>query len=157
MNTSIASYLKIVSFYIAVLLLCSSFTWKDETKIRSANWQILLSTSEIEICYRYEDCKLPASGLNNENVYLRVTNKTSTILKVEWAAEYWYNNKCSGCEEGNQENNKSITLNPMEAKEGKCSENCESELKIFSKMLGQGTRSELTNFNLKNIKILSLN
>lgn len=157
MNTSIASSLKIASFCIAVLFLCSSFTLKDETKIRSANWQILHSTSEIEICYRYEECKLPASGLNNENVYLKITNRTANTLKVEWATEYWYNNKCNGCEEGSQENNKSIILNPMEAKEGKCSENCESELKIFSKMLGKGTRSELTNFNLKNIKIYPIN
>jgi uncharacterized protein YcfL len=145
--------LKLYTLSVSLILLSSSFTINDnEPKKRSADWQLFYSNAQIDVRYRYSECNL-ANGSNNENVYLQIINKTENPINVEWNTEYWYNGKCNGCESGNMENHKSVSLKPMETKEGTCSENCENPLKIFSKMLGSGTRSELTDFNLKNIEI----
>jgi uncharacterized protein YcfL len=128
-----------------------SFTG-NEPKKKSAEWQPLYSTDQITIRYRYSECKL-ANGSNNENVYLQVVNKTNEPLNIKWNTEYWYNGKCNGCESGNLENQQSIHLKPMETTEGTCSEKNSNSLRILSKMLGAGSKSELTDFNLKDIEI----
>jgi uncharacterized protein YcfL len=154
MKTAIIKFrLKLYTLSASLILLSSSFViTENEPKKRSADWQLLYSTGQIDVRYRYSECSL-ANGSNNENVYLQIVNKTAGTIKVEWNTEYWYNGKCNGCESGNMENHKSVSLKPMETKEGTCSENCESPLRIFSKMLGSGTKSELTDFNLKDIEI----
>jgi hypothetical protein len=143
----------------ACIVLCTitcSFTPSGGPKERSASWQTLHQTSEVEIRYRYEECKLTTNGTHNEIVYLQVRNRTNSTIHVEWNSELWYNGKCSGCEPGDTENSKSILLKPGEIKEGSCSAFCPSELRIFSKMLGSGSKSALTDFNLKDITVTTV-
>lgn len=143
--------LQLYTLCIVAILFCSSFT-DGEQKIKSASWQILQTTDQIDIRYRYAECKLPSNGSYNENVYLQVVNKTNKPLTVEWDTEHWYDGKCIGCGY-NTENHKTIQLRPLETKEGTCAENSESSLRILSRMLTPGSTSTLTDFNLKNIKV----
>jgi uncharacterized protein YcfL len=151
-----SSLLKFYAILLGSILLNCSFVTTDEHKIKSSSWQSLKSDNDIEIKYRYADCDLPSYGTHNENVYLQITNKTDKKIQLEWNVEYWYNNKCSGCESGNLENHKIIKLNPHETIQGSCSEKCDPSLLIFSKMLNTGTKSELTDFNLRDIKVTSI-
>lgn len=123
------------------------------TKVKSTVWQLLESNEFIDINYKYEECKIPSQGTHNENVYLQIKNKTGNAISVEWNTEYWYNDKCYGCETSNIENHKSIYLAPNTILEGVCTKDVNPALVIFSKMLNIETNSVLTNFNLRDIKI----
>lgn len=137
---------------VTYAILSSSFTL-DENKIKSSSWQSYRSTDQIEINYRYADCNLPSSGTAYENVYLQIKNKTDKKIQIEWNGEHWYNGKCNGCEPGRTENHKTVILNPKETIEGSCTKECDHTLIITSKMLNRETKSELTDFNLRDITI----
>jgi hypothetical protein len=125
---------------------------QDGNKIKSSTWQLLQNNDLIEINYRYADCELTSQGTHNENVYLQVKNKSDKKIQVEWITEYWYNEKCVGCMAGDIENHKTLILNPYETIEGSCDEKCNLSLKITSKMLNRESKSQLTDFNLKEVK-----
>lgn len=129
---------------------------QDEIKTKSAAWQSLLQNQSVEINYKYTDCNLPSEGTHNEYYYLKVINKTDKKLQVEWMEEVWYNGKCSGCGATDKENKRLIILLPGEAKEGACDVSADRNLKIFSKMLNWKLTRELTNFNLKELKVTIL-
>lgn len=122
------------------------------TKVKSTVWQLLESNEFIDINYKYEECELLSQGTHDENVYLQIKNKTGSAITVEWNTEYWYNQKCYGCEGSNLENHKTIYLAPNTTIEGVCAKDVNPALVIFSKMLNVETNSVLTNFNLRNIK-----
>jgi len=124
----------------------------SETKVKSSVWKLLASNEFIDVNYKYEECTIPSQGTHDENVYLQIKNKTAQAITVEWNTEYWYNNKCYGCEDGNTENHKTIYLAPNATIEGVCAKNANPALVILSKMLNVKTGSELTNFNLRDIK-----
>jgi hypothetical protein len=147
------SRLKIYTLSLAFLILNCSFVIHDGNKIKSNTWQLLQSNDQVEIKYRYTECKLPSYGSHYENVYLLITNKTDQKIQLEWNTEYWYNGKCNGCEPGRTENHKIIILNPNQTIEGSCSEQCNRALLIPSKMLHLETKTELTDFNLRDLKV----
>jgi hypothetical protein len=153
MKPMILKYRLIFIFLFAFIF--SSFTDQNPKK-RSSEWQTLYSTTQLEIKYRYAECKLPSMGMHNENVYLQVVNKTNERIKVEWNVEYWYNEKCNGCNSVDNENYKSIVIKPNETLEGSCSEQCSKELVLFSKMLNSEAKSVLTDFNLRDLKVTTI-
>lgn len=124
----------------------------SETKVKSAVWQLLASNEFIDINYKYGECNLPSQGTHDEFVYLQIKNKTNKELKIEWNTEYWYNEKCYGCEDGNTENHRVIYLIPNTIIEGICAEDVNPALVILSRMLNIKINTELTNFNLRDIK-----
>jgi len=144
--------LKFYTILFASTMLNCSFITNDEHKVRSTSWQTLKEDDKIEIRYRYSDCDLPSNGTHNENVYLQITNKTNQKIQLEWNTEYWYNDKCIGCEKENMENHKTLLLKPNQTLEGSCSEKCDQSLMIFSKMLNFDIKSVLTDFNLRDLK-----
>ncbi len=124
----------------------------SETKVKSPVWQVLLSNELIDINYKYGECIVPSQGTHDEFVYLQIKNKTNKELNIEWNTEYWYSGKCYGCEDGNTENHKTIHLIPNTTMEGICAKDVNPALVILSKMLNIETNTELTNFNLRDIK-----
>jgi hypothetical protein len=140
---------------ITFATLNSSFT-PDGKKIKSSSWQTFKSTDQFEINYRYADCTLPSNGTSYENIYLQFVNKTDQLIQIEWNGEHWYNGKCNGCEPGKTENHKTIVLNPNQTIEGSCTTSCDHALIITSKMLNRESRSELTDFNLRDITVTSI-
>ena len=124
----------------------------SETKVKSSVWKLLAGNEFIDINYKYGECNLPSQGTHDEFVYLQIKNKTNKELKIEWNTEYWYNEKCYGCEDGNTENHKTIHLIPNTTIEGICAEDVNPALVILSRMLNIKINTELTNFNLREIK-----
>ena len=125
-------------------------------KAKSEDWQLLLSNEFVDVSYRYADCKLPNEGIYNEYVYLQIKNKTTKELKTEWNTEYWYKDKCHGCDSGNIENHKTVFLKPNETIEGSCIKECNRSLMMLSKMLDLDTKSKLSNFNLRGLKVTTI-
>jgi hypothetical protein len=120
-------------------------------------WQKLISNDFVEISYRYQHCDLPAEGMNNEYVLLRIENKVSSELTVEWDIEYWYNDKCIGCSENSSENHIIINLLPGETLEGDCTKFRDRSLTILSKMLHIKSSSVLTDFKLNSLTTSVIN
>lgn len=146
----------IVLFFISVLpAFAQTAKTGDPVKIKSAQWQPLIQNESVEINYKYADCNLPSEGTHNEYYYLQIINKTNKKLQVGWMQEYWYNNKCVGCGAATNENNKKVILMPNETKEGNCSVKSDQALAIFSKMLAVKIKSELTDFNIRNLQVIS--
>ncbi len=150
-----------------ILLLCSSlFTINSSAqvtnlselteKVKLPTWQQLVTTPSVTINYKYNECHLLTQGTHHENVYLQVKNLSPVKLKLEWNAEYWYNDKCYGCD-GDAEFKKTLILEPNALLEGFCSETTPRELVIFSKMLDFDIKTELKNFNLKNLTVTPIN
>jgi hypothetical protein len=160
MKRAILDQKKISSVLVVVLFLISysTFYGQELKNLQTSTWEIITTPLEtISVSYVTADCNLPSEGTHNENIYLKFTNNTPKTLKVEWNMEYWYNGKCNGCEKGNIENHKSITLNPNETMQGYCNVKSNPALAIFSKMLNIKIKSKLTNFKLRDLKISVLN
>jgi hypothetical protein len=121
-------------------------------KVKSTDWQLLLSNEFVDVSYRYAECSLPSEGIHNEYAYIQIKNKTSKELKIEWNTEYWYNDKCTGCDAGNKEDHKTVILKSNETLEGNCSKDCQHSLMILSKKLNLNMKTTLTNFNLRDLK-----
>ena len=125
-------------------------------KVKSTDWQLLFSNEFVEINYRYAVCDLPTEGTHKENVYIQIKNKTDKNLKCDWNTEYWYDGICSGCQGSNPEFHKSVMLKPNQTRDGICTTDRDLfVLQIFSKMMNHNIR-ELTNFDLKDIKVTVL-
>jgi uncharacterized protein YcfL len=139
---------------LGMLLIITSFNDYD---LKNTEWQLLQSNQYVEINYRYGDCELLSQGIYNENVYLQIINKVERKISVEWITEYWYNNKCIGCENNGLENHKTIILEAKQTVEGVCSEENDPNLKIFSKALKGQTTSKLSKFYLKNVQVVEIN
>jgi hypothetical protein len=136
----------------AAALICFPYRNYSQQKAKSAEWVSLIKTPEVEISYRYAECNMPATGMHQENVYLKVENKTSQSIRIEWRVEYWYNGKCLGCEGTQSEYVKNLNLKPTEVLSGECIEDPIPELRIFSRMLDRDAGSLLTNFEIRNLK-----
>ncbi len=123
------------------------------SKIKSENWQLLLSNELVEVNYKYANCNLPSEGTHHENVYLQIKNKTNTPISCEWNTEYWYNNNCNGCNNDNIENRKMLVLEAQQTISGECLISSNPALIIFSKKLDFEIKSKLTNFNIRDLKV----
>jgi uncharacterized protein YcfL len=154
-------YRNIASLLLFEMIFLSSVYAQDtsvmvsspEIKVKSSEWQLLANNEFVAISYKYEECNLPSQGSHDEFVYLQLKNKTTNALTIEWNTEYWYNEKCYGCEANNNENHFTIQLMPNTILEGVCAENVNPALKILSKMLNIETKTVLTDFSLRDIKI----
>ncbi len=123
----------------------------------NSNSDIYYEDDKIKIQYSYFNCDYQQI-FDQEFVFLKITNKTSKKIKVNWQEELWYDNKCVNCETSNQENRKTIILMPEEIKESDCY--LIEMPKIFSKfseelskMPGVKKIVSLSNFSLNNITI----
>lgn len=143
-----------IQLFLLVITIISKLSFSQHTGLKgNKEWEILKSLKEVEIRYRYDECSLPSQGTHYENVYLQFINKTSEKIIVTWKNEYWYDEKCYGCDNTSSEFEKSITLDPFETAEGKCAMDTKKQLVILSKMLDLENQSVLTNFNLKDIEV----
>lgn len=124
--------------------------------VSNSEWQEVFSNDQVIIKYKYQYCNEPSKGINNEYVYFQFTNLTTENLEISFSKELWYNTKCITCNNESQEYNFTVKLNPGEYIEGKCGETNDRALYIFSKMADGLSKSELTSFNLKNIKTIIL-
>jgi hypothetical protein len=144
-----------------ILCLLANINLKAQDSAKPLDWKSYYKDDKVEIFYKYADCDLPKKGTHEENIYFQFINLTSETVKVEWSKELWYGDKCFNCDGNNKEFIEKINLNPLEVLSGECnpSESLEKSLsknplKIFSRFIDlPGAESQLSKFNLKNIKI----
>lgn len=150
----LSSKLVLLFIITALLFIADSSTAQiSSIKVKSKDWQQFFNNEFVLISYRYDECHDVQEGIHNENVYIRIVNITGQKLKIEWNTEYWYNDICYGCEAGNTENYKVLTLEPNQQIEGSCGGKNQNELRLLSKMLNFNKETVLTNFNLRDFKV----
>lgn len=132
-----------IFFGLIALIMLLSF------KLQDSEWQIKHESTAIKIEYKKDLCTKMDSDIQNEYVFLKITNKTNKVITVSFDKEAWYGENCSNC--GSKENRVTVKINANESIESSC-EN-DKLLKIFSGKPNVKTVKSLTRFELANIQI----
>lgn len=140
---------------ITLLMFVSTFTLADgpKAKAKSAKWASLTKTNLLAVDYRYEECKLPSQGTDQEIVYLHLKNLTNQSISVSYNLLKYYNGKCLNCDGREEGTAYTFELKPKATLQGSCGQNTQNGLCIFSKMLNVEAESVLTNFEITNLKV----
>lgn len=118
-------------------------------KPQNSEWQIKHESAEIKIEFKKDLCTKIDSDIQNEYVFLKITNKTNQAITVSFDKEAWFGENCSNC--GSIENHVNVKINANESFESSC-EN-DKTLKIFSGKPNVKSVKSLTRFELTNIQI----
>jgi len=121
------------------------------TNASDPNWTGIFDNDQITIEVSENRCINSKQGTDNIYLFLKVTNKTAEKINVSFLKEVWYNEKCFSCDHP-AEYTSTITLEPNGVMEGNC-ENLNSPLKIFKSMPSGFSKNVLTNYELKNIVV----
>lgn len=97
------------------------------------SWVTYIDNQEFKIEYRFIDCD-PSVGFDHEAVILKIENKTSNILDLDWIINIYRENACTTCGFP-VEYSRTIRLNPNETLTGTCDRDTNKQLKIFSKYI----------------------
>ena len=116
-------------------------------------WNEYFQNDQVKIEVKTDACNNIKDGINNNYVFVRISNKTAVDLKVSFSKELWYNETCTSCN-GGDEFKTMITLKANETLEGTCDSKTK-DLKIFHSM-ANGSKKVLTKFDLKNLTIQEL-
>lgn len=120
--------------------------------INSSTWQLYLDNPEVKIELKREDCDIK-SGLAQQYIFVRLTNKTQNTLTLNWEMDMFYNGNCLTCGVGEYE--WSYTLEPAQSVEGECTLDADKRLRIFSKFIDPNytNTSVLTGFKFSNLTL----
>jgi hypothetical protein len=128
---------------LAVLLLCFSSFSQDSIsssilnfqEVQPSGWNTYVSNAEFEIQYQFIECD-PEVGYDHEALILKIENKTSTIIDLDWLLHIYRADVCKTCAYP-VEYARTIQLAPNEIIEGSCDRDTNKQLKIFSKYIDQ--------------------
>ena len=125
--------------------------------INPTEWTTYYESDEITITFTYLNCEYQEQ-FNQEYLILRIQNKSTNDITIDWQEQLWYDNKCINCEHNSLEFRKEIIVKAGETISGDCT--TYNNLRIFSKftekledMPGVDKINTLTQFELKNINI----
>lgn len=147
--TPIPQFKQLLIGFMIIAINCS-YGIDFEISKKPTNWEVLTSNDYITISYKYSNCNFPNNS-NFDNVYLQIKNKIDQEVFLQWNIEYWYVNRCIGCETETM-NKCSIVLKPNEIVEGWCIEKINQSLVVFSKKSNYKINPNVTKFYLKNVK-----
>ena len=120
--------------------------------IHSNNWQVYKDVQDFKIEYKFEACDFD-SGLDEELLLLKITNKTEGNLGIDWFIHLYYGEDCSTCDFP-AEYLRAINLKPNEIIEGDCSMDNNHPLRIFYKFVDPKFANKskaLNKFKLSNL------
>lgn len=141
--------IKFIALFVAIQGISQSAQISREYK-----WTEYYNKNGVLIEYKYEECNLPHEGYYRENVLLRLTNKNTYDVTVDWDIVTWYGTRCNNCDFSNPEQHRSVAVKAGSSFEATCRLDEFSQLKLFSKFLNYDMPdAELTNFQLANIKV----
>lgn len=83
-------------------------------------------------------------------VIFKLVNTTDFDVNIDWKYELWYNDKCTTCDDKNENELISLTIKAKSEIEGDCSNN---NLGVFSEFKNHPEVDKLTKFELKNLNI----
>ena len=120
---------------------------------KPTTWATYYSSESVTIEYKFVTCT-PTSGLDNEGVVFKYTNKTNSKVILNWHLHLYYDETCRTCDFGD-EYSKEISLTPNQIIEGNCTTEGDYTLKIFSKFndANYSKGAKLTSFKLDNLLI----
>jgi hypothetical protein len=137
---------KLVFLFIAIFPLLAFAQDGEWTLHKQENGVIVYQMDKI-----WED---PSEGINQEMVLLKFVNTTDQKLKIDWYDVRWYGGKCSNCDNyKDPEHHHSITLEPGESIEGKCSFDSPRALSVFKRFLNHEDVEALTKFELRDFNV----
>ena len=87
-------------FFIWGIIFYADPSPAQNLKTKSNEWLPLKNHQYVDISYTMANVTFLLREQHIENVYLKFTNKTDRVVKIEWKTENWSNGKCSGCEGG---------------------------------------------------------
>lgn len=126
-------------------------TCNNENQTNPTDWVSYIDNEVFKIDYKFIDCD-PDMGFDFETVILKIQNKTSTIIDIDWFIDMYYNDVCRTCDHP-IEYSRTIQLAPNEIIEGTCDRNTNQQLKLFSKFIDAAytNGSRLTGFQLNTL------
>lgn len=145
--------MKIIKQILLIILMLKTLVGYAQTKNEKNQ---LYSTDGVEINVIKTDCFDKANGIEKQLFVIELINTNTYPVNVSFKKEIWYDNKCQTCNVNSDEYTvkQIITSNSMVV--GGCkSEN--KSLNIFVKMLNLENVRQLTNYELKQIKIEKVN
>lgn len=118
-----------------------------------SEWVSYMDHLDFKIEYKFSDCD-PPSGLDNESVLFRFTNKTHQSIALSWHLLLSYDEVCRTCDYPH-EYGYELNLGPDEVLEGDCSTEGNYRLKVFSKFIDPiyTKGAQLTDFKLSNFTV----
>ena len=141
------------TFFISAMLFSAVFS----QAINPTEWTTYYESDEITITFTYLNCEYQEQ-FNQEYLILRIQNKSTNDITIDWQEQLWYDNKCINCEHNSLEFRKEIIVKAGATIRGDCT--TYNNLRIFSKftekledMPGVDKINTLTQFELKNINI----
>jgi hypothetical protein len=140
-------------FFIALsfLFICAfSFGQKNAD---SKEWTLLQTVDGVKVEFRKGDCNIPSLASYTEQVYIRFTNTSDKLVTVVWTNDMTYGNRCYNCDGNNEEMNQSLKLSPNSSVEGKCEDDNDLRLRIFSKFLNMENPEPLNDFHIKIVSV----
>lgn len=147
----------IIGFSLLNILIFSQENSKPKLDNSIREWTPIAEESNVLINYKFVDCEAEI-GYDQELILFQITNNSDQKIEIEWFMHLYYNGVCKTCDYPD-EYIYVLTVEPNQTIEGECSMYSEYRLKAFSKFLDErytgGT--QLTSFELKNIKVTSLN
>ncbi len=135
----------IVFFFSCNLLNAQSTNSKND-------WELFKETQGIKIFTKVQEYHDNKYDQHQEYYILKFVNTTSENVNVSWKTELWYNNKCITCNSESEEYKFSIKINANDAVEGDVNIK-DNTFRIFKRFLNYKDKSELTKFDLTNLKI----
>lgn len=145
--------------FIAFNIYLGAFVFSQAETIKVSNlseeWQSLYNEKEVLVEYRYANCDMVQDGIAFDAVYLRIKNFSASPFIVSWELELKYGEKCYNCDNESEELKYKLELQPYEIMEGQCGDENKYHLRIFSKYLKEESETELSEFRIKNVKLIS--
>lgn len=139
-----------------ITLLISIFFGFGFFSMAQEDWIMLKDQDGIEISYQHRNCD-PEMGFDQERVILKVVNKTNVTKLLDWDIHLWYDEVCRTCKLESSEYHKTISLAPLENKEGDCSVYSNSDFRLFVQFTDEnykGRKQVLTHFELANFTVI---
>jgi len=140
-------------FSIAAMLFSAIYS----QALNPSEWTTYYESDEITITFTYLNCEYQEQ-FNQEYLILRIQNKSTNDITIDWQEQLWYDNKCINCEQNSIEFRKEIIVKAGATIRGDCT--TYNNLRIFSKftekledMPGVDKINTLTQFELKNVNI----
>ncbi len=117
------------------------------------DWITYFSNSDVEINYKVSQCD-PSIGYDSEMILLKVENKTSSDILMDWHMILYYSQTCKTCDYFD-EYHYSISLPANNEIQGNCDINSNYQLKIFSKFIDPNytLNEQLTSFELRGLTV----
>jgi len=120
---------------------------------KPTEWVTYMDVPDFKIEYKYADCD-PPSGLDNESVLFRFTNKTEANLVFHWHLLLSYDEVCRTCDYP-EEYGYEMSLDPNQVLVGTCASEGDYRLKVFSRFIDafHSKGAQLTDFKLADFTV----